>query len=316
MRTLSGVQSSGQLHIGNYYGALRQFLELQNEGEALYFIANLHALTTVRDGELARKLTLECAAAFLALGLDPKKAVLFRQSDIAEVCELYWVLGTVVPNAHLDRAHSYKDKIAKGIAPNLGLYAYPVLMAVDILIYDSDVVPVGKDQKQHIEFARDWATMFNTTYKGEYFKLPNPSIQAATETVPGIDGEKMSKSRKNTIDLFGEEKAVIKAIKSIKTDSTLPEAPKPDGGPLHQLLKVMMPNADWETSWRAGGLGYGKYKDMLIEQYKATFDGPRKRYAELMADPAQIEVVLKDGAERARAISAPVVARVRKAVGL
>jgi len=319
MRILSGVQSSGQLHIGNYYGALRQFVELQNEGEALYFIANLHALTSVRDGELARKLTLEAAVAFLALGVDPKKSILFRQSDIPEVTELYWVLGTVVPNAHLDRAHSYKDKIAKGISPNLGLYAYPVLMAVDILIYDSDVVPVGKDQKQHIEFARDWATTFNQTYGGEYFKLPNPRIQDATAVVPGIDGEKMSKSRKNTIDLFGDEKAVEKAIKSIKTDSTPPTDPKPAGGPLYQLLKVMAPAAEWpeiEKSWAAGGKGYGEYKKKLIEYYHAAFDGPRKRYAELMADRGEVERILLDGADRARAIALPVAQRVRKAVGL
>lgn len=317
MRILSGVQSSGQLHLGNYYGALRQFVQLQSEGEALYFIANLHALTSVRDGAMARRLTQEAAVAFLALGVDPKKAIIFRQSDIPEVTELYWILGTVVPNAHLDRAHSYKDKIAKGIAPNLGLYAYPVLMAVDILIYDSDEVPVGKDQKQHIEFARDWATMFNQTYGGQYFKLPQPRIQEETAVIPGLDGEKMSKSRKNTIDLFGD--GVDKRIKSIKTDSTAPEAPKPVGGPLYQLLKVMAPPGEWagiEKSWLEGGLGYGKYKEKLIEYYHAQFDGPKKRYAELMADPGELERILTDGAQRARAIAAPVVERVRKVVGL
>jgi tryptophanyl-tRNA synthetase len=320
MRILSGVQSSGQLHLGNYYGALRQFVELQNEGEALYFIANLHALTTLRDGELARKLTFDTAVAFLALGVDPKRSVLFRQSDVPEVPEMYWVLGTVVPKAHLERATSYKDKLAKGIPADFGLFAYPVLMAIDILLYDSDLVPVGKDQKQHIEFARDWATIFNTTYQGEFFKLPQPRIQEATAVIPGIDGEKMSKSYNNTIDLFGDDKTVEKRIKSIKTDSTPPEAPKPtDGNALYQLLKIMAPPNDWaelDKSWREGGKGYGEYKKKLIEYYHATLDGPRKRYAELVADPAEVERILRDGAQRARAIAAPVAERVRKAVGL
>ncbi len=316
-RILSGVQSSGQLHIGNYYGALRQFVELQNEGEALYFIANLHALTSLRDGALARKLTVEAAVAFLALGVDPKKSILFRQSDIPEVTELFWILGSVVPMSHLERGTSYRDKVENGLPADFGLFAYPVLMAVDILMYDSDIVPVGKDQKQHIEFARDWATTFNTTYQGQFFKQPTPRIQEATAVVPGIDGEKMSKTRKNTIDLFGEEKAVEKAIKTIKTDSTPPTDPKPTTGALYQLLKVMAPpGSDWETTWSQGGRGYGDYKKMLIEYYHATFDGPRKRYAELMADPAEVERILKDGAQRARAIAAPVVDRVRKAVGL
>jgi tryptophanyl-tRNA synthetase len=319
MRILSGVQSSGSLHLGNYYGALRQFVELQNEGEALYFIANLHALNSIRDGALARKLTFETAVAFLALGVDPKRAVLFRQSDVLEVSELYWILGTIVPEAHLHRAHSYKDKLAKGQPADLGLLSYPVLMAADILIYDTDIVPVGKDQKQHLEFARDWATMFNQTYKAEVFKLPNPRIQEATAVIPGIDGEKMSKSYNNTIDLFGPDKEVEKKIKSIKTDSTAPEAPKPDGTPLLQLLKIMAPPGQFEgveKSWKEGGLGYGKYKGMLIEWYQAQFGPARKRYQELINDPAEVERILKDGADRARNMAAPVVDRVRKAVGL
>ena len=322
-RILSGVQSSGQLHLGNYYGALRQFVQLQDEGEALYFIANLHAMTTVRDGALARKLTLEAAMAFLALGVDPKKAMLFRQSDIPEVPELYWILGTVVPMAHLERAHSYKDKVAKGIAPDFGLFAYPVLMAVDILIYDSTHVPVGKDQKQHIELARDWATMFNQTYQAECFKLPEPRIQEETAAVPGIDNEKMSKSYNNTIDLFGDEKAVEKRIKSIKTDTTPPESPKPTGNALYALLKLMAPPSEWaalDASWKTGGApaecGYGAYKKKLLEYYHASFDAPRKRYQELSSDPGEVERILKDGATRARAMAAPVVDRVRKAVGL
>ncbi|MBK7860429.1 MAG: tryptophan--tRNA ligase [Archangiaceae bacterium] len=320
MRILSGVQSSGTLHIGNYYGALKQFVDLQNQGEALYFIANLHALTTVRDAALARKLTFETAVAFLALGVDPKRSVLFRQSDVPEITEAFWVLGTVVPMAHLERAHSFKDKVAKGIAPDFGLFAYPVLMAVDILLYDSDKVPVGKDQKQHIEFARDWATVFNTTYQSQVFKLPEPQIQEATAVIPGIDGEKMSKSYNNTIDLFGDLKAIEKRIKSVKTDSTPPEAPKPtENNALYQLLKIMAPPSEWaalDQSWRAGGQGYGHFKGKLLEHYHATFDGPRQRYQELVADPAEVERILKDGADRARNIAAPVVSRLRKAVGL
>ncbi len=320
MRILSGVQSSGQLHLGNYYGALKQFVELQTEGEALYFIANLHALNSVRDGALARKLTFETAVAFLALGVDPKRAILFRQSDVPETTELYWILGTIVPMAHLNRATSYKDKIAKGLAPDFGLFAYPVLMAVDILLYATDVVPVGKDQLQHIEFARDWATMFNTTYKAELLKLPQARIQEQTATVLGTDGDKMSKTYNNTIDLFGDIKPIEKRIKGIKTDSTPPEAPKPtENSPLYATLKVMASPeefADIDKSWKAGGSGYGKYKEKVLDLYHAKFDGPRARYAELMADPGEVERILKDGAQRARGLAAPVIDRVRKAVGL
>src|SRR3954469_18439606 len=200
MRILSGVQSSGRLHLGNYYGAIRQFVELQDEGEALYFIADLHSLTTVREGKLRRELTLEAALAFLALGLDPSRAILFRQSDVPEVAELYWILGSVVPLSNLERAHSYKDKIDQGLSPDFGLFAYPVLMAADILLYGSDVVPVGKDQIQHVEFARDWATKFNVTYVKGYdpqkptngiLKLPEFRVQEQTAVVPGTDGQKM-----------------------------------------------------------------------------------------------------------------------------
>ena len=198
MRTLSGVQSSGKLHIGNYYGAIRQWVGLQDQGEALYFIANLHALTTVRDGKLQAELTRDVAMALLAFGLDPARAILFRQSDIPEIPELFWILGTVVPVANLERAHSYKDKIAKGLAPNFGLFAYPVLMAADILLYDTNVVPVGRDQKQHVEMTRDMAIKFNLTY-GETLVVPEPRIGEATAVVPGLDGQKMSKSYGNTI---------------------------------------------------------------------------------------------------------------------
>ncbi len=337
MRILSGVQSSGRQHIGNYYGAIREFVRLQDEGEALYFIANLHALNSVRDAREARRLTFETAVAFLALGVDPARATLFRQSDIPEVTELYWVLGTVVPVSNLERAHSYRDKIEnKGIAsPDFGLFAYPVLMAADILLYDSDVVPVGRDQKQHVEFTRDWATKFNVQYVTGYdpqdpsgaksrkpgvFKLPAERTRDETAVVPGRDGQKMSKSYGNTIDLFGTDGEVKKQIMSIKTDATPVEAPKPtEGQPLYDLLRLFSAPEAFATidlEWRAGGKGYGDFKKLLLETFHATFDGPRKRYAELTADPAEVERVLQAGALKARGYAAPVIKRVRDAVGL
>ncbi|WP_163780649.1 tryptophan--tRNA ligase [Myxococcus vastator] len=336
MRILSGVQSSGRLHIGNYYGALRQFVQLQDEGEGYYFIANLHALTTVRDPKAALALAREAAMAYLSLGLDPKKAVLFRQSDVREVLELYWILGTVTPHAHLERAHSYKDKVAKGISPDFGLFAYPVLMAADILLYSADFVPVGKDQVQHIEFARDWAVKFNTQYVPGYdpadpegkerghapgiLKLPAARIQEATQTVPGVDGQKMSKSYGNTIELFGDEKEIKKRIMSIKTDSTPVDAPKPTvDSPLYDLLKLMLPESEFaevDATWKAGGKGYGDYKKKLLEAYHTTFGPARQRYAELAADPGEVERILQDGASRARAEATRLMDQVRKAVGI
>ncbi len=334
MRILSGVQSSGQLHLGNYYGALRQFLQLQQEGEALYFIANLHSLTTVRDAALGRQLTRETAAAFIALGLDPAKAVLFRQSDIPEVLELYWILGTVVPISNLERATSFKDKVARGVSADFGLFAYPVLMAADIFLYGADVVPVGRDQIQHVEFARDWATKFNLTYVQGYdaadplgaaghppgiLKPPEARVHQSTAVLPGIDGQKMSKSYSNTVDLFGPDKEIQKRIMSIKTDSTPVEAPKPVDNVLYHLLKVMTPPAEFEEidrSWRAGGKGYGDYKKMLLDQFHATFDLARARRDELLRDPGELERVLKDGARRAREMAGPIISAVRRGVGL
>ena len=335
MRILSGVQSSGRLHLGNYYGAIRQFIELQHEHEALYFIANLHALTTVRDGNLARELTFETALAYLSLGLDPKKAILFRQSDVPEICELYWILGTVVPVSNLERAHSYKDKLDKGISADFGLFAYPVLMAADILLYGSDAVPVGKDQIQHIEFARDWATKFNVTYVPGYdpqdpdgkksgkpgiLKLPVARVQESTQTLPGVDGQKMSKSYGNTIDLFGDEKEIKKRIMGVRTDSTPVEAPKPtQDAPLYDLLKVVLPPdqfAQVDADWRAGGKGYGDFKKKLLEGYHAAFGPARARREELLENRDEVERVLQDGAQRARALAAPYVEAVRRAVGL
>jgi tryptophanyl-tRNA synthetase len=319
MRIVSGVQSSGRLHLGNYYGAIRQFVDLQYEGEALYFIANLHALTSLRNGALARELTRETAIALLALGLDPRRAILFRQSDVPEILELHWILGTLVPLSHLERAHSYKDKIAKGLSADLGLFAYPVLMAADILLYRADIVPVGKDQIQHVEFARDWATTFNTTYT-PILKLPEARVLAATAVVPGIDGQKMSKSYNNTIDLFGGESEIKKRIAGIKTDSTPVEAPKPiENSVLYELLKLMLAESDFaevDRSWREGGKGYGEYKKILLDAFHARFDAARARHDELSRDPGEVERILEDGARRAREIAAPTLREVRQAVGL
>src|SRR6202048_1890009 len=238
MRILSGIQPTGVLHIGNYFGMIQRAIALQAEGEAFYFIANYHALTSVRDPDVLRENSRRVALDFLACGLDPERAALFRQSDVPQVTELAWILSTVAPMGLLERAHSYKDKLARGLAPTVGLFSYPVLMAADILIYDSDAVPVGKDQKQHIEITRDLAVKINETY-GQVFKLPEPRIHAATEVVPGLDGQKMSKSYGNNIDIFGDEKETRKRVMSIVTDSTPVEAPKdPDKSTIVQLYSL------------------------------------------------------------------------------
>ncbi len=336
MRILSGVQPSGILHLGNYFGAIRQFVDLQGKGEALYFIANYHALTTVRDPEKLRQYTLGVALDFLALGLDPDKAVLFRQSDVPYHAELNWILGSVTPMGLLERGHSFKDKTARGISPDLGLFAYPVLMAADILLYRSDLVPVGKDQKQHLEFARDIATKFNQMFVKGYdpqdaagaqkghapgiLKLPEPMILDTTAVVPGVDGQKMSKSYGNTIDLFGDDKALKKQIMGIVTDSTPVEAPKdPATNTVFQLLKLFLSPAELalvEESYRKGGTGYGEYKKRLLEAFHGVFDPARKRRLELQNDPAAVEAFLRKGADRAKAIAAPVMDEVCRAVGL
>src|SRR5690348_3523290 len=239
MRILSGIQPSGVLHIGNYFGMMRPAIALQTEGEALYFIADYHALTSVRDPEILRANSRRVALDFLACGLDPDRATLFRHSDVPQVTELAWILSTVAPMGLLERAHSYKDKLARGISPTVGLFSYPILMAADILIYDSDIVPVGKDQKQHIEMTRDIAVKMNEVF-GEIFKLPEPRIQASTETVPGIDGQKMSKSYGNNIDIFGEEKEMRKRVMSIVTDSTSVDAPKdPSNSTIFKLYSLV-----------------------------------------------------------------------------
>jgi tryptophanyl-tRNA synthetase len=325
MRILTGIQPSGALHLGNYFGAMLPAIGLQQEGEAFYFIANYHSMTSLTDAKLRRQYTFDVALDFLACGLDPQRCVFWKQSDTPEHTELAWLLSTVTPMGLLERCHSFKDKVAKlgegeiG-AVNHGLFAYPVLMAADILLYDSNVVPVGKDQKQHLEVTRDIAAKFNQTY-GDTFVIPEPRIQESVAVVPGLDGQKMSKSYGNTIELFGEEKATRKKIMGIVMDSRTPAEPKPDAEKnlAIQLLKLVAPAevaADFEIRLRAGGLGYGDLKKALFEHYWNYFAPARARRAELAANPDYVQQVLNDGAVRARAIAQRTLERAKQACGL
>ncbi len=320
MRVLSGVQSSGILHIGNYFGAIQQHIELQNAHECFFFIANYHALTSVQDASRLQRLTQDVALDYLALGLDPARAALFRQSDVPEVCELAWILCTVTGMGLLERGTSYRDKIENGLPSSVGLFYYPVLMAADILIYHSDIVPVGKDQTQHIEFTRDMAGYFNNTFGRTVLKLPAARLNEAA-VVPGTDGRKMSKSYGNTVDIFGDPKAIAKKYKSeFKTDSTPMEAPKdPDTCNLFAHLKLLadpVERDDWARRYRQGGVGYGMVKQRLIELHEAKFGPLRERRAALAARPDEVEDILRSGAQRARAAAAPVMAAVREACGI
>ena len=319
MRILSGIQPSGILHIGNYFGMMQPAIALQVEGEAFYFVANYHALTSVRDPAALRENSRRVALDFVACGLDPARAALFLQTDVPAVTELAWILSTVTPMGLLERAHSYKDKIARGMTASAGLFTYPVLMAADILIYDSDVVPVGKDQKQHIEMTRDLATKINEQY-GPVFKLPEPRIRETTETVPGVDGQKMSKSYGNTIDIFGDEKETRKRVMSIVTDSQPVEAPKdPDRSTIVQLYSLVAEKGELDEmreKFRRGGTGYGDFKKQLFAKLWEYFEPMRKRREEILRDPGYIEGVLKAGAARANEEAQKVMKRVREAVGL
>ena len=320
MRILSGIQPSGALHLGNYFGMMKPAIELQDKGEAFYFIANYHSMTSLFDAGERRKHTLDVALDFLACGLDPKKSVFFRQSDVPEVTELAWMLTTLTPMGLLERCTSYKDKLAKGISPNHGLFAYPVLMAADILIYDSNIVPVGRDQKQHVEVTRDIAAKFNEAY-GQTFVIPEPQIRDEAAVVPGTDGQKMSKSYDNTIELFGEEKAARKKIMSLVMDSRSPAEPKPDAEKnlAIQLLKLVAPSEaakNIEERLRAGGLGYGDLKKALFEHYWNYFSTARTKRAELAANPAYVNQVLHDGVGKARALAQQVLKRAKVASGL
>src|SRR6201981_694842 len=313
LRILSGIQPSGVLHIGNYFGMMRPAIELQKQGETFYFIADYHALTSLRDPAALREHSGRVALDFLACGLDPERAALFRQSDVPQVTELAWILSTIAPMGLLERAHSYKDKLARGLAPTVGLFSYPVLMAADILIYDSDAVPVGKDQKQHIEITRDLAVKINETY-GQVFKLPEPRINPDTQVVPGLDGQKMSKSYGNTIDIFGDEKEMRKRVMSIVTDSTPVGAPKnPDTSSIMHLYSLFSSKDEIEEmreQFRKGGRGYGDFKKQLFEKLWDYFASMRKRRDEILRDKNYINDVLERGAERANTIAHEVMKRV------
>jgi len=318
MRVLSGIQSSGALHLGNYFGAMKQHIELQHENECFYFIANYHALTTIQDAERLQQLTFDVAADYLALGLDPNRVAFFRQTDVPEVTELTWILATVTGKGLLERAHSFKDKTAKGLPVSMGLFCYPLLMAADILIYRSDIVPVGQDQVQHIEMTQDIAGYFNSTY-GEVFVRPEPRLNQ-TPVVPGLDGQKMSKSYGNTIELFGDAGTIKKKIMSIKTDSTPVEAPKdPQRCNVFALLKLLASpeeTAEWERRYRAGGMGYGEAKKRLAELYEEKFGRLRAQRAAWAARPDDVEDILRAGGKRARAVAQEVMESVRRACGL
>ncbi|MCL1920558.1 MAG: tryptophan--tRNA ligase [Kiritimatiellaeota bacterium] len=319
MRILSGIQPSGKLHWGNYFGMMRPAVRLQEQGNAFLFIANYHALTTVQDRGRLLQDTWEVALDFLACGLDTNRTVFFRQSDVPEVHELTWLLSTVTPMGLLERCHSYKDKLAKGFAPSHGLFAYPVLMAADILLYQSDIVPVGRDQKQHVEVTRDIAIKFNNTF-GEVFTIPEPSIPEEVAVVPGLDGQKMSKSYGNTIELFGSAKETKARIAKIVTDSKGLEEPKDPATcnifALYKLFATPAQRAEMEANYRAGNYGYGHAKKALLAVFEEVFAPFRAKRDELAANPDYVEQILRDGATRARAAATVTLDKARRAVGL
>jgi tryptophanyl-tRNA synthetase len=318
LRILSGVQPTGKLHLGNYFGAVRQHIALQDEAPSFYFIADYHALTSIHDPALLRQLTHDVALDYLALGLDPDKASFFRQSDVPEVCELTWILSTVTNMGLLERAVSYKEKVEKGIDASVGLFSYPILMASDILIYRSHLVPVGKDQVQHLEMTQDIAGRFNHRF-GEVFPIPNVRLDKESK-VMGTDGQKMSKSYGNTIEIFAEGKPLQKVVMAIQTDSTPVEAPKDPTKcnvfALYSLFATEEEKSALADRYRAGGMGYGEAKKLLLEKINAYFAPAREKRKQLAADPEYVEGVLRRGAQRARAEAKATMALVRKAVGM
>lgn len=320
MTILSGITPSGRLHIGNYFGAMRQHIDMQNQGDAYYFIANYHALTSRHDGALMRRHTLDIAIDYLSLGLDPTKCVFFAQSDVPQVTELSWILGTMCPVSLMEKAVSYKDKVAQGLSANVGLFTYPILQAADILIYHSDLVPVGADQKQHIEITRDLAIKFNNTYGGEFLRLPDAHIVKEVATVPGVDGRKMSKSYNNTIGIFDEGKELKEKVMSIQTDSTPLEQPKdPDTCNVYALIKLVADAgtaADIAAKYRAGGYGYGHAKKELLALLEAYFQSARERRKALQNDEQAVLDILKAGGEKARARAESVMVPIREAAGI
>jgi tryptophanyl-tRNA synthetase len=320
MRVLSGIQPTGRFHWGNYFGAIQQYIDLQHGNEAYYFIANLHALTTVRDATALRQNTLDAALDLLALGLEPTKAILFVQSDVPEVTELTWLLMSITPMGLLERCVSYKDKVSKGLAADAGLFTYPVLMAADILIYDSDIVPVGADQIQHIEVARDIAGSFNHLF-GQTFVLPKYKVLESSAKVPGTDGEKMSKSYNNTIEIFEDAKAMKKKVMRITTDARPMEQPKPkfEDDHLFQLYSLFaneQQRSEMAELYKKGGFGYGQVKTALAEVAEQYFGPFRAKRAELAADLPRTEAILADGARRARKKASEVLQRAQRACGV
>lgn len=317
---LSGIQPSGNLHLGNYFGAVQQYLQLIEDGNrCYYFLANYHALTSMRDRARLLEQTKKTAADYLALGLDPGRCTIYRQSDLHEVCELAWILSTVTPMGLLERCHAYKDKVQQGLNADHGLFAYPVLQAADILIVRANLVPVGQDQKQHIEVTRDIAQYFNGAY-GEVLTLPDPFIPEEVAVVPGRDGHKMSKSYNNTIELFASEEEVRSQIMSIVTDSAAVEAPKdPERSTLYAILRLFctpQESATWADRFRRGGLGYREVKQAIFDRFVERFGPARKRRAELESQPDFVEEVLQRGVERARTVAGPLLKQVRDAVGI
>ena len=318
-QVLAGIQPSGIQHIGNYFGAVRQFIALQDGNRAAYFMADLHSLTSIHDAKRRRELTHAVALDFLALGVDPKRSVLYRQSDFPEVTELAWILTTVTPMGLLQRCVSYKEKIEQGLKPDHGLFAYPVLQAADILIWRADCVPVGQDQKQHLEVTRDIAVKFNLTYR-EVLKLPEPYILEEVAAIPGVDGRKMSKTVENGIEMFAPEKVLRRQIMGIVTDSKgVAEAKDPETSTIFQLYSLFAnpeERAAMEHAFRKGGLGYGDAKKALYEKVMAYFGDARARRRELESRPDTVEDILRDGAARARAGTAELLHEVREAAGV
>ncbi|MGL4971382.1 MAG: tryptophan--tRNA ligase [Cetobacterium sp.] len=318
-RSISGIQPSGILHLGNYFGAMKQFIENQNNYEGFYFIADYHSLTSLTDPKSLRENSYNIVLDYLALGLDPEKSTIFLQSDVPEHVELMWLLSNITPVGLLERGHSYKDKVAKGFTPNTGLLTYPVLMASDILLYDADVVPVGKDQKQHLEMARDIAIKFNQQYEVELFKLPEPQILESLAVIPGTDGQKMSKSYGNTINMFASKKELKKQVMSIVTDSTPLEEPKnPDNNivKLYELFATKEQVEEMKKNFLAGNYGYGHAKNELLNAILEYFKEAREKREELANNMEYVEEVLAKGATKARAIAREKLTAAKIAVGL
>lgn len=317
---LSGIQPSGTLHLGNYFGAMKQHIALQSQGEAYYFLANYHALTSLQDGEVLRNNTRDVVLDYLALGLNPEECTLFAQSDVPQTTELAWILGCLTPVSLMEKGVSYKDKIAQGLSPNIGLFTYPILQAADILIYHSDIVPVGEDQKQNIEIARDLANKFNYVYKGEYLKIPEERIVESVSIVPGTDGRKMSKSYQNTIPIFEEGSALKKRIGSIQTDSTPLEEPKdPETCTVFALIKLFASvdeRNEIAARYRAGGYGYGHAKQELMELMNRELSEAREKRKELSEKRDLVDQILSEGGLKARKKAESVMNVVREVTGI